>query len=143
MVHRPPRQVNGDVRPAERLANPNCHDGEENYAMDFLKRVTTVSLVIVAVLLSLNRTSSAQWLNHPDRRTPRTPDGKPDLAASAPRTPDGHPDLSGIWRISARGIPLPGQSAVSLTAEGIDVPFQAAARALYKQRVDNQRKDMP
>jgi len=111
--------------------------------MEFLKRATTVSLVLVAVVLSLNRTSSAQWLNYPDRRTPRTPDGKPDLAASAPRTPDGHPDLSGIWRISPRRIPLPGQSAVSLTAEGIDVPFRAAAQALYKQRVDNQRKDIP
>jgi hypothetical protein len=111
--------------------------------MSFLKRAITVSLIIVTVLLAINRTSGAQWLNHLDRTIPRTPDGKPDLTAPAPRTPAGVPDLSGIWRISARRIPLPGQSAVSLAAEGIDVPFQVAAEALYNQRVDNQRKEIP
>jgi hypothetical protein len=39
----------------------------------------------------------AQWLNHPDPRTPRTKDGKPNLTAPAPRL-NGHPDLSGLWQ---------------------------------------------
>ena len=33
----------------------------------------------------------------PDAGDPRSPDGKPDLAAPAPRTADGKPDLSGVW----------------------------------------------
>lgn len=49
------------------------------------------------VLLVLGATISAQWLKVPHAGTPRTQDGKPDLAAPAPRTADGHVDLSGIW----------------------------------------------
>ena len=30
-------------------------------------------------------------------RTPRTRDGKPNLAAPVPRTADGKPDISGNW----------------------------------------------
>lgn len=40
----------------------------------------------------------AQWLNYPTPGTPRTRDGKPNLAAPAPRALDGKPDLSGVWR---------------------------------------------
>jgi len=39
----------------------------------------------------------AQWLNFPTPGTPRTRDGKPNLAAPAPRAADGKPDLSGVW----------------------------------------------
>jgi hypothetical protein len=39
----------------------------------------------------------AQWVNFPTPGIPRTPDGKPKLAAPAPRTADGKPDLSGVW----------------------------------------------
>ena len=39
----------------------------------------------------------AQWLNYPTPGTPRTRDGKPNLAAPAPRALDGKPDLSGVW----------------------------------------------
>jgi hypothetical protein len=41
---------------------------------------------------------SAQWLNYPDWRTPRTKDGKPNLSARTPRTHDGKTDFSGVWR---------------------------------------------
>jgi hypothetical protein len=46
----------------------------------------------------------AQWLNYPAPGTPRTRDGKPNLAAPAPRTSYGKPDLSGIWQ--AEGAPI-------------------------------------
>jgi hypothetical protein len=39
----------------------------------------------------------AQWLNFPTPGTPRTPDGKPNLAAPVPRTAEGKPNLSGVW----------------------------------------------
>ena len=45
----------------------------------------------------LSTTAHAQWLNFPAAGTPRTRDGKPNLAAPAPRAPDGKPDLSGVW----------------------------------------------
>jgi hypothetical protein len=41
----------------------------------------------------------AQWLNYPTPGTPRTHDGKPNLAAHAPRAPNGKPDLSGVWHV--------------------------------------------
>jgi hypothetical protein len=41
--------------------------------------------------------AQAQWLNFPTPGTPRTRDGKPDLAASTPRAADGKPDLTGVW----------------------------------------------
>ena len=49
------------------------------------------------MLLTLSVAASAQWLKRPDPRTPRTPDGKPNLTAPVPRTPDGKPDLGGLW----------------------------------------------
>jgi len=42
---------------------------------------------------------SAQWLDFPDSRTPRTRDGKPNLSAPAPRTHNGKPDFSGVWKV--------------------------------------------
>jgi hypothetical protein len=52
-------------------------------------------LILLFALLSSG--AHAQWLNYPTPGTPRTPDGKPKLAAPAPRAADGKPDLSGLW----------------------------------------------
>ena len=41
--------------------------------------------------------AGAQWLDRATPGIPRTPDGKPNLAASAPRGSDGKIDLTGIW----------------------------------------------
>lgn len=50
------------------------------------------------VLLCEPAISHAQWLNYPTPGTPRTRDGKPNLAAKGPRAPNGKPDLSGVWQ---------------------------------------------
>jgi len=56
-----------------------------------------VLAVTVIVLLSFVLPANAQWLNHPTPNIPRTPNGKPNLAAPATRGADAHPDLSGVW----------------------------------------------
>jgi hypothetical protein len=53
---------------------------------------------LIAILLATSMLPlAAQWLNYPEARTPRTKDGKPNLAAPAPRM-NGKPDLSGVWQ---------------------------------------------
>src|SRR5690242_15700337 len=46
----------------------------------------------------------AQWLNYSDPETPRTKDGKVNLAAAVPHDSKGKPDLSGVWQ--AEGAPI-------------------------------------
>jgi len=53
--------------------------------------------LIVILLAMTTLPLVAQWLNHPDARTPRTKDGKPNLTAPVPRM-KGKPDLSGVWQ---------------------------------------------
>ncbi len=75
----------------------------------------------------------AQW---PDRPTPgmaRTPDGKPDLSASAPRSADGKPDLSGVWLVK--------NGSFYLTSDLKTEEMLPWAAALYKQREDNFRRE--
>src|SRR5579863_2338776 len=52
------------------------------------------------LLAILGNGAQAQWLNHPAPGTPRTRDGKPNLAARAPRGSNGKPDLSGVWHVN-------------------------------------------
>src|SRR5207253_924435 len=53
--------------------------------------------VMIALLAGLSPHLLAEWPRYPTAAVPRTPDGKPDLAAPPPRTPDGKVDLSGNW----------------------------------------------
>jgi hypothetical protein len=78
-----------------------------------------------------------QWVNVALPNIPRTPDGKPNLKASVPKTADGKPDLTGIWRNPN------GKYLDNIAADGVQVPFQPRAQALYKERQENFSKDRP
>ena len=80
----------------------------------------------------------AQWLNFPTPGTPRTRDGKPNLAAPAPHALDGKPDLSGLWRHEI----TPLAELKRLYGDGIDaaakvdVPgMEAAANHKYSRNI--------
>jgi hypothetical protein len=102
-------------------------------------RITAViafaSFVSVAILCV---EMPAQWLNYPAPGIPRTPDGKPNLAAPTPRTADGKPDLSGIWNGPGAGS-YDRNVARDLSPKDI----QPWAEAVYQQRVRAMGKDAP
>ena len=84
-----------------------------------------------AILLSLMCFPAyGQWLKVPSQATPRTKDGKPNLAAPAPRKPDGKPDLSGIW-----GTESPKYLAdIAADFKPGELPIQPWAQALTNER---------
>lgn len=85
------------------------------------------------LLLCLALTAQAQWIKLPLPGTPRTKDGKPNLAAPAPRAQDGHPDLSGIW-ISSRTYTNPsGQGLARYMPPGSKVPMLPGAQKFYAE----------
>jgi hypothetical protein len=91
---------------------------------------------LVAVLtVALSAPVAAQWLTHPTPGIPRTPDGKPNLAAPAPRTPDGTPDLSGLWTKSSP------KYARNIAADLKPEEIQPWARALVEQHREGLGKD--
>jgi hypothetical protein len=79
-------------------------------------------------LLAAAMPLAAQWLDHPDGRTPRTTDGKPNLTAPAPRA-NGKPDLSGVWqaeRSPARDYAqVMGRQGVNLQVDLTDLSIYA------------------
>ena len=81
-----------------------------------------------AIVMLTCSSAFAQWTNVPTDRIPRTPDGKPNLAAPAPRLPDGKPDLSGVW--------TPPNGYLRDLAKDLKepVPFQPWAKTLYDER---------
>lgn len=56
-------------------------------------------LALFSFLVFCCSSAPAQWMYYPTPGTPRTRDGKPNLAAPAPRAADGKPDLSGVWHV--------------------------------------------
>jgi len=83
--------------------------------------------------------AGAQWLNYPTAGIPRSPDGKPNLAAPAPKTVDGKPDLNGVWQPQ-------NQEFFFDLASGLkpeEVPMQPWASALQQERVRRNHGDDP
>ena len=86
---------------------------------------------LVLLLLLVCAASPAQWLHIAAKNTPRTKDGKPDLAAPAPRRPDGRPDLTSIW-----GTESPKYLAnLAADFKPGELPIQPWAEALTKERM--------
>src|SRR5579863_7634369 len=85
-------------------------------------------LLLVALIHLQTPPASAQWIHVTLAGTPRTPDGKPNLAAPVPTAPDGRPDLSGLWQVDS------GKYLQNLAGEGVQVPLLPWAAAVYKDR---------
>jgi hypothetical protein len=79
----------------------------------------------------------AQWLDYPTAGIPRTPDGKPNLAAPAPKASGGRPDLSGVWSTTLHFFDL----AKDVKPE--DIVMLPAALALQAERERNLHRDDP
>jgi hypothetical protein len=94
-----------------------------------------------ALAILLAGSASAQWLKYPTPGIPRTPDGKPDLAAPPPRTGDGKPDLSGLWQAASGGADKQFLD-IAVEVKG-GLPFQPWADDLVKARRAAENKDDP
>ncbi len=90
----------------------------------------------MSFLAALAPLLSAQWIDYPTRKMPRTADGKPNLSAPAPKTADGKPDFSGVWEH------LNSRTTASYL-DGIDIPWQPWAKALLDQRTADNQIDNP
>ena len=92
---------------------------------------------VMACLVVWSVPAGAQWIGIPTPGIPRTADGKPNLTAPAPRSADGKIDLSGIWLTPS------GRWLQNLAADGVEVPFRPATKALYDERRANNGKGRP
>jgi len=123
-----------------------------------MRRMMRLIQSTAVALICASGVTAGQWLHLPTADSPRTADGRPNLAAAPPRLADGRPDFSGIWQ-SARKIPCTpefgrfvecgleiGGSPLALNI-GADMPgglpYQPWAAALVKQRTDDNSKDDP
>jgi len=123
-----------------------------------MRRMMRLIQSTAVALICASGVTAGQWLHLPTADSPRTADGRPNLAAAPPRLADGRPDFSGIWQ-SARKIPCTpefgrfvecgleiGGSPLALNI-GADMPgglpYQPWAAALVKQRTEDNSKDDP
>jgi hypothetical protein len=114
-----------------------------------LRFTYTLGLLLAGTVVCVE----AQWVNHRDPKTPRTADGRPNLAAAAPRF-NGKPDLSGVWqaertpldewvKVLGPGLPQIQPDLMDVTKHVIDVfwgltpqeePLGPEAAAVLQQR---------
>src|SRR5690349_7770542 len=91
-----------------------------------------------AWLIGAAAIAHAQWLSYPAPGIPRTPDGKPNLAAPAPKMADGKPDLSGVWSTNPDFF---RDLAKDLKPD--DLGMLPWAKTLQQQRETNDHRDDP
>jgi hypothetical protein len=89
----------------------------------------------IAAIIALGSPLAAQWLHYPTPGIPRTPDGKPNLAAPAPRTASGQPDFSGLWE------KMSDRFYNNIAADLKPGEVQPWAETLYQQRKKDFGKD--
>jgi hypothetical protein len=113
-------------------------------------------LTSCALVFVVSSAASAQWPNYPDKKIPRTADGKVNFDAPVPRTADGKIDFTGVYenlwfyngRIGLPPVSPPGEPPQTTFAEigaGFKdgLPFQPWAKQLHDQRRDQNAKDNP
>ena len=97
---------------------------------------TVIALAVSGLCVPLAMPLGGQWIDHKTPGIPRTADGKANLSAPAPKMPDGKPDLSGVWEhLNSR--------TTAYYLDGIDIPWQPWAKALFQQNTENNQKDNP
>ena len=109
-----------------------------------------------ALIIALSATLLAQWPNYPDKKIPRTGDGKVNFDAPAPRTADGKIDFTGVYenlwfyngRIGRPPVAAPGEPPQTTFAEigaGFKdgLPFRPWAKQLHDERKAQNAKDNP
>jgi hypothetical protein len=96
-------------------------------------------LRLACILLLFGLSGRAQWINEPTRGIPRTPDGKPNLSASAPRTADGKPDFSGLWRPNVKNEHFGANIAADVKPDDL----RPESEALFLRRREELGKDDP
>ena len=97
-----------------------------------------LAALLGTVVLAVPAPAAGQYLKRLDPKTPRLPDGKPNLNAPVPRRADGKPDLNGLWNA------VDGRFLTNLSRRaGIEPPFTPWAAALFKERQENEGRDRP
>lgn len=97
-----------------------------------------LAALLGAVVLAVPAPVTGQYLKRLDPKTPRLPDGKPNMNAPVPRRPDGKPDLNGLWNA------VDGRFLTNLSRRGgIEPPFTPWAATLFKERQENEGRDRP